>query len=213
MENKILLIGGGGHCSSVLDTILKDRLFYKSQIGIIDNNMPKGTQLLGVPVVGKDEDIGELYKVGYTLAFLTVVSMPIEKKEKLIANIKKIGYIFPNIIDSTAIVSPYSIIEEGIYIGKNTIINANSIIASFSTINNGCIVEHDCNIGSFVHLGPGSILCGSVNVGYNTHLGAGTIVKPLVCVGKNCISGSGSNIVKNVLNNKLVFGNPAIERM
>ena len=42
MDKNILLVGGGGHCKSVLDTLLKLNRF--SKIGIIDKKKILGNQ-------------------------------------------------------------------------------------------------------------------------------------------------------------------------
>ena len=48
-KRRILLIGGGGHCHSVLDSIFSLQLY--AEVGIIDN---VDSSFLGIPVVGRD---------------------------------------------------------------------------------------------------------------------------------------------------------------
>lgn len=86
---KLLLIGGGGHCHSVLDTILA--LEEYTNIGIIDNKDYIGKTIMGVKVIGSDEDLKDLYKDGYKFAFITVGSIgkPL-KRIKLFENSRKL---------------------------------------------------------------------------------------------------------------------------
>ena len=51
---KIILIGGGGHCHSVIDVIESTNEY--QIIGIIDNN-PKKNNVLGYKCIGNDDDI------------------------------------------------------------------------------------------------------------------------------------------------------------
>ena len=55
MGNKLLLIGGGGHCRSVLDTVLSLGVY--REIGIIDT---READYPGAAVIGTDSDIPDL---------------------------------------------------------------------------------------------------------------------------------------------------------
>lgn len=210
MHNKILLIGGGGHCKSVLDSILSNDNY--SEIGIVDKMEMVGKNVLGVQVVGCDRDLAALYKDGFNYAFITVGSIgsPIKRIE-LFNLVKKIGFIIPTIVDLTSNVSNFSEIEEGVYVGKMCTINTGTIIKKGSIINSGSIVEHDCKIGSFVHIAPGAVLGGDVTVGDNTHVGLGSVIKQHVNIGANSIIGMGSVVLKDVNERTLSYGNPCRE--
>ena len=56
--NKIVLIGGGGHCKSVIDVIEQEGKFNIS--GIIDKPELLGEEILGYPVIGNDSDLDKL---------------------------------------------------------------------------------------------------------------------------------------------------------
>ena len=57
-DNKIILIGGGGHCKSCIEVIESKGDFVIA--GIIDVKEKIGTSLLGYPVIGCDDDLVEL---------------------------------------------------------------------------------------------------------------------------------------------------------
>ena len=67
MSKKLLLIGGGGHCKSVLDTLLITKEY--STIGIVEKSREYGDSIWGIPIVGVDEDLPELHRQGYNYAF------------------------------------------------------------------------------------------------------------------------------------------------
>lgn len=52
---KIILIGGGGHCASVIDSMKKQALY--EPVGIFDVPEKLGQSTLGVPIMGIDKDI------------------------------------------------------------------------------------------------------------------------------------------------------------
>lgn len=209
MNKKLLLIGGGGHCKSVLDSILPSKEY--SEIGIIDKNENNGGSILGIPIIGCDDDLSKLYHDGYHYAFVTVGSIGKPSlRIKLFKMIEKVGFEIPNIIDSTAIVSSQVKMERGIFIGKNVVINVGTSLKDGSIINTASIIDHDCIINQFCHIAPGSVLCGEVEIGENTHIGAGSVIKQQIKIGSNTIIGMCSVVVKDIGDNLIAYGNPCV---
>ncbi len=204
MGKKLLLIGGGGHCHSVLDAVLGGATY--DEIGIIDSF---DSSYLGVSVVGNDDDIPALLKAGWTDAFITVGSVgDTGIRRRLYEMVKEYGLIIPTIIDPTAIIGKGVKIEEGVFVGKRAVINAGSIIGSCAIINSGAIIEHDCEIGIFSHISSGTILCGQVMIGEDSHIGAGSVVRQLTEIGDKVLIGAGSVVVKNIPDYVKAYGNP-----
>ena len=204
MSRKLLLIGGGGHCHSVLDSVLK--LNEYDAIGIVDYT---NASVNNIPVVGNDDDLPRLHKNGWTDAFITVGSIGnTDLRHRLYQLAKNEGFTMPSIIDTTAIVANDVVIDEGCFVGKAAIINAGSKIGKAAIINTGAIIEHDCVVGEFAHISPGSVLCGQVNIGNDSHIGAGSVVRQQIDIGNNSLIGAGSVVVKNIPANAKTFGNP-----
>ncbi|MGV8155245.1 MAG: acetyltransferase [Alkaliphilus sp.] len=210
MNKKILLIGGGGHCKSVVDSLLQANQY--SEIGIIDKKENIGILTLSIPVIACDDDLPELYEEGYRHAFITVGSIGNTKlRIKLFEMIDKIGFEIPSIIDDTAIVSKHARIKKGVFVGKNAVINAGTSIGEGTIINTSSTIEHDCKIEEFVHIAPGTVLCGEVQIGANTHIGARSVVKQQIKIGANTIIGMGSMVVQDLKENIIAYGNPCKE--
>ena len=206
MENKLVLIGGGGHCKSIISSINKS-LF--SDVVIVDSPEMVGKSVDGVSIVGTDDDLPQLYADGYHNAFVAVGSVSSsQKRMHIVTSLSKIGFAFPSIIDSTAVIAESALIGNGVFIGKNAVINAGSKIWDFAIINTGVIVDHDCTIGEYVHLSPGTVLSGMVSVGKNTHVGTGCSVKQGVSIGDNTTVGMGSVILHDIPPSCTAYGNP-----
>ena len=203
-DKKLLLIGGGGHCHSVLDSALSIRIY--SEIGIIDNT---DSTYLGIRVIGTDDDIPILIKNGWTDAFISVGSIGDTRiRRRLYDMVKCYGMSVPTIIDPSAVVGNDVVIQEGVFVGKRAVINAGCYVGTCSIINTGSIIEHDCLIGDFSHISPGTTLCGQVKVGHESHVGAGSVVKQLVEIGDKVLIGAGSTVLKNIPDNVKAYGNP-----
>ena len=202
---KILLIGGGGHCKSVLDS-LSDLKVY-DDIGIVDNSN-SGT-ILNAHIVGDDSLLSSLINEGWTDAFVTVGSVGNASKRKdLYSMLKQLGYTIPAIIDKTAAVAQDVLIGEGTFVGKNAVINTGSKIDECCIINSGSVIEHECLIKEFAHVSPNATLCGQVKIGKETHIGAGSVIRQGLEIGDNVLIGIGSVVVSDIPSNSTAYGNP-----
>lgn len=201
---KLLLIGAGGHCRSVLDSVLSSGDY--DEIGIIDR--PEAGQQ-NAKIIGTDEDLPRLAEEGWSYAFITVGSIGVPTiRKRLYQTVKELGFYVPAIIDPSATIAKGVMIQEGVFVGKRAIVNTGSKIDVCAIINTGAIIEHDCTVGAFVHISPGTILCGQVHVGKDTHIGAGTVVRQSINIGDTALIGIGSVVVKDVPGYKKAFGNP-----
>lgn len=207
MNKKMLLLGAGGHCKSVLDSLIE--LNEYKEIGIIDKKENIGRKVMNIPVIGCDDDLSSLYREGYTYAFVAIGNTNLRMKifNLLMGN----GYEIPVIIDNSAKVSQNTKIEKGVFIGKNSIVNTGAVINKGAIINSGAIIEHDCVIGSFSHVAPGAVLGGEVIIGDNTHIGLNATLKQQVKIGENTTIGMGSVVLKNIGSQVIAYGNPCQE--
>lgn len=205
IKKKLVLIGGGGHCKSVLDTALKVREY--SEIVIIDTALEKGLLILGCQVVGNDDMLPVLREQGFSYAFVTVGSIENAGIRKMLTEkAASIGFIFPVIRDPSAVVSEFAQIGKGTFIGKNAIINADVKIGNHCIINSGAIIEHECIVNDFSHVAIGATLCGNVCVGNESFIGAGCTLIQGVKIGRKVVIGAGSTVLSDVEDNKKVYG-------
>lgn len=209
-NKKLLLLGGGGHCKSVLD-VLKETKYY-SEISIIDSEDRVGSRVLNCEIIGTDDDLELYFENGYGDAFVTLGSMGnYSRREELHKKLKDIGFFIPNVISKNAIVSDYVDMGEGNFIGKGAIVNAGSRIVDQVIINTAAIIEHDCCIDSFVHIAPNSTLSGNVKIKKGTHIGTGAVVIQNRTIGSDTIIGAGSVVVSNISGSSIAYGNPCKE--
>lgn len=204
-EKKLLLIGGGGHCRSILDSVLS--INHYQQIGIIDYNQLASA--MEIPVIGTDDDLNRLKNEGWTDAFISVGSIgSTASRRRLYQKVKEIGFRIPSIIDPTAIIARKVEIGEGSFIGKRVVVNSGSHVGICAILNTGAIIEHDSKIGDFAHISPGATLCGQTLIGNDSHVGAGSVVRQGISIGQTSLIGVGSVVVKDVPDGVKAFGNP-----
>ncbi|MCF8067737.1 MAG: acetyltransferase [Desulfobacterales bacterium] len=204
--DSIVLIGAGGHCKVVAEALHTNNAYKIA--GIFDNeNKTHGP--CNILIIGKDDDAKSFYSNNIQRAFLTIVGLGINDiRKQLFKYYSDIGYSFPIIQHSKAIVSKTTKIGEGTFIAAGSIIGPDVIIGKNAIINSGAIIDHDCNVGDYSHIAPGSILCGDVLIGNSTHIGSGSNIIQGISIGSNTIIGAGSVVVKNIPENVLAYGNP-----
>ena len=205
LSHNLLLVGGGGHCKSVVDSLLTLNTY--DRIGIVDIDATAGTD--DIPVVGTDDDLPKLLSAGWTEAFVAVGSVAnTNSRRRIYEMLKSMGFTIPIIMDPSAIMAKNADIGEGTYIGKGAIINTRTVIGACAIINTGVIIEHDCVIGDLSHISTGSMLCGQVTVGSDSHIGAGSAIRQCINIGDKTVIGAGSAVVKDIPGGVTAFGNP-----
>jgi sugar O-acyltransferase (sialic acid O-acetyltransferase NeuD family) len=175
MKEKIVLLGGGGHCHSVIDVIEQENKY--QIVGIIDKKELLGTNILGYKIIANDDDLEEIYKTCKN-AIITVGQIESNHvRVKLFNRLKEIGFNLPIIISPIAYVSKHSFIDEGTVIMHHTLINANVKIGKNCIINSKALIEHDVIIEDNCHISTASVINGAVLVKANTFFGSNATSK------------------------------------
>ena len=177
---EIILVGGGGHCRSVIDVIEEENKY--KIIGILDNNLKLGERVLNYPVIGNDDELKRIFLYCQN-AFVTVGHVRSNTvRVKLFKTLKEIGYNIPTIISPIAYVSKHAKIEEGTIIMHQALINSNVKIGKNCIINSKALLEHDCIVEDNCHISTGAILNGGVYVKENTFYGSNATCKEMISV-------------------------------
>jgi sugar O-acyltransferase (sialic acid O-acetyltransferase NeuD family) len=175
MKEKIILIGGGGHCKSCIDVIEQEGSF--TIAGIVDVPEKKQHNVLGYPVIGTDADLAELIKTfPNMLITLGQIGSP-TRRMRLFNDLIEMGAHFPVIQSPLAYVSPHAQVAEGTIIMHHALINAGACVGRNCIINNKALVEHDAVIEDHCHISTGAIVNGGVKIGSGSFFGSGAVSK------------------------------------
>jgi len=175
---QILLIGGGGHCHSVIDVIELEGKF--SIAGIIDKKELIGQDVLGYKVIGCDDDLTDLFRT-YKFAVVTLGHIKSNNlRVKLFNTLKNIGYTLPTIISPLAYVSKHTTLQEGSVIMHHALINANAKVGKNCIINTKALIEHDAEIKNNCHISTGAIINGGVIVKEHSFVGSNATTKEYI---------------------------------
>ena len=191
MKN-IILIGGGGHCKSVIDVIEQEGRF--EIVGIVDKPDLLGSNVLGYPVIGSDSDLDSLAK-RYQYALITVgqIKSP-SLRIKLFDLAINAGFTLPNIISPNAYVSKHLTIGKGVVVMHNAMVNASASIGDNCIINSKALIEHDCLISKHCHISTNATINGGVTVESGCFVGSSATTKELIIISENSFIKAGSLI-------------------
>lgn len=199
----ILLVGFGGHAKSIIDAIERGGLY--RIVGFTDIRTCGAYH--DYAHLGTDDQLEEIYRCGVRNAFVSIGYMGNGTlRDSLYGRLKGIGFSLPVISDPSAVISDTSVIGEGTYIGKNTVINAEAHIGKMSIINTSAVIEHEVSIGDFSHIAVGAVLCGRVEIGSHCLIGANATVIQGVKIGGGSIVGAGSVVLRNINDNTKAYG-------
>lgn len=200
---KIVLIGAGGYCAAVIDSILDEGRY---EIAGITDPVKKGSWN-GIDVLGTDDVLPEVFGSGIRKAHVTVgsIARP-DKRKELVHLAEKIGFELVSVIDPAARIARSAKLGKMAYVGKLAVINSMVGIGDYCMINTGSIIEHGCSIADWVHIAPGCTLAADIVVGDSSHVGVGTTVLQGVRIGHDTVIGAGSVVVRSVDSNRTVYG-------
>ncbi len=177
-KEKIVLVGGGGHCRSVIDVIEQENRF--EIIGIVDKKEFIGNDILGYKIIACDDELKTI-KDSCQNALITVGQITSNKiRVKLFEQLKQLGFHLPIIVSPLAYISKHSFVDEGTIVMHHALINANAKIGKNCIINSKALIEHDAIIEDNCHISTASVLNGGVVVKENTFFGSNATSKEYI---------------------------------
>jgi sugar O-acyltransferase (sialic acid O-acetyltransferase NeuD family) len=191
----ILLVGAGGHAAACVDVIETDGRF--TVAGLIGSAAEVGTQVLGYPVIGTDDDLPQL--VGRHPSALVAVGhlQTPDVRLRLFERLWGLGYALPVIVSPLAHVSKHATLGAGTIVMHGAIVNARAVVGRNCIINSQALVEHDVVIADHCHLATAAIVNGGVHIGTGTFIGSNATVRQGVIVGERCVIGMGELLLTN----------------
>lgn len=204
MQKPIILVGGGGHCKSVIEAIESSG---RKILGVLDLPEFIGKKILNYEVIGSDLDLAKYVNYAefiVTIGFIKNPKPRIKQHEYIVANGGKLAIV----IASTAQVSKYANIAEGTVVLHNASVNAGAKIGKGVIINTAANIEHDVEVGDYVHISTGAMINGDCKINNNTFIGSLAVLANGISVAKNCIIGAGSIVINDITESGTYVGCP-----
>ncbi|MFF2484531.1 acetyltransferase [Paenibacillus sp. NPDC058071] len=204
VPRRTVIVGAGGHAKVVVDVLRADASV--ELVGCLGQG--RDLAVLGLPVIGGDDELSRLLEQGVHHAFIAIGNNA--RRMQLAKKAEAIGFELVNAVSPHAYVSPSASLGRGVAIMAGAIVQPAATIGSYSIINTGATVDHDTTIGEAAHIAPGCALSGSVFVGERSFLGTGAKVIDGMRIGSDCMIGAGAVIIRHIPDRALAVGVPAI---
>lgn len=192
MNQKVVIIGAGGHGNVVADIV---RANNDIVVGFLDDSEKPG-KIADICDYKKYADEGMLFVIAIGNA---------SAREKM----GSFDCSWYTAIHPTAVISPKAKIGEGSVVMPNAVVNANAVIGRHCIINTAAVVEHNNIIEDFSHISVGAKLGGTVHIGARTWVGIGATVSNNITVCDDCMLGAGTVVVKDITSPGVYYGVPA----
>lgn len=202
----LILIGGGGHCKSVID--VAESAGYNI-LGVLDMPEDVGKPVLDYKVIGTDVDIPQYVDKAEFVITVGFIKNP-AIRIKLYNKVKAAGGRLATIVASTAHVSKYATLGEGTVVMHHALVNADAKVGDNVIINNFVNIEHDAVIGNQCHISTGTMVNGECKVGERVFVGSQSVLANCISIGDDIIIGAGSVVRKSISEKGIYAGNPAI---
>lgn len=207
MKRPLILIGGGGHCKSVIE--VAESADYEIK-GILDMPDEVGKDVLpGHKVIGTDDEIPQYVEECDFIITVGFIKNP-ALRIKLYNKVKAAGGRLATIIASTAHVSKYAELGGGTVIMHQAFVNAGAKIGDNCIINTFVNIEHDAEVGNQCHISTGTMVNGECKIGENCFIGSQSVCANCIEIASDIIVGAGSVVRKSIRVKGIYAGNPAI---
>jgi sugar O-acyltransferase (sialic acid O-acetyltransferase NeuD family) len=183
-SKSIVIFGAQGGAKMCIDAISNESSTYNI-VGLLDDNLSIGDNVLGLPIIGNFEAAAELIKIGiksFVLAFGVIDDR--KYRYELFLKLKRIGGVFPNIIHPKAIIEKSVILGEGNVILAGANIGSCSMLGDLNYVNNNSLISHDCTLSNNIHIAPGAVLASSIKINSHSLIGMNTTLYLKIIIGE-----------------------------
>ncbi len=175
---KLILLGGGGHCKSCIDVIEEEGKYEIA--GILDNEEFLGQKTLGYEFIGTDDDIGKFVNEGYFFLITVGQVKTASIRKKIFSLLRENSAQIATVVSPRAYISKYANIGTGTIIMHDALVNASANIGDNCIINTKALIEHDAVIEDFCHISTSAVINGGVRVKEGTFFGSNAVSKEYI---------------------------------
>lgn len=205
----MLIVGAKGFSKEVLEVLYQDNI-HENVVFYDDISTGLSEKLYDRFRILRNIDEAKLYFEKISNEFTVGIGNPFLRYE-LSKKFIQAGGVYTSTISPKASVGHFgSIIGDGCNIMTGAVITNDVSIGKGCLINLNCTIGHDTVIGDFAELSPGVNVSGNCSIGKFSNLGTNSIILPKISIGDNVIVAAGSVVTKDIPDNCMVAGVPAI---
>lgn len=199
----VVVFGGGGLGKTLIEMLADAEGL--SALCVVDDGLPAGSEVLGVPVAGGRAVLGALAQAGAGLAVNGVGAIGrARSRMDILAMLAGHGFAVPLLVHRSAAVAPSAVLGAGTQVHAGAVVSSAAVVGRGVIVNSGTIVSHDCEVADHVHLAPGAVLAGGVRVGEGALVGMAATVALGLRIGARALVGNGAVVTADVPDDAIV---------
>ena len=212
---KVVIIGGRGTAIVIADQIFDAQMRYGKDIevlGLALDDRSGGDSISGYEILCDIKDLYNKYGHYDDVKFIYSLYRPdvMRERTRILYDLNIPNDKFFNFVHPSVMLSKSANLGIGNVLLANVVVNCNATIGNFNTVNSGTLLGHDITIGNNNYF-AGQVCVGSgLTIGNENFIGLNTSIRNGITIGNNNIVGMSSNITKDVSDNNVLYGNPAI---
>jgi len=177
LVQRIVVLGGPGDGLSVAEAVHCAAAAGRPVIlaGFLNDTLPRGELLQGVPILGRLEDWRDLDDdIQFVPAVQKVKDMP--RRVRRITHLGIPEERWGIVIHPAAVVSSDVEVGPGSFVLSCATIQPAARIGRFAGVRAGAMLGHHCLIGDHTYVGPNATMCGRSVLEEAAHLGPGAVL-------------------------------------
>ena len=206
--SRVIVVGGSDQGRQVIDALRAGGVH--TAVGVLDRALAPGDAVVGVPVLGADENLaGCAADVGAD-AFVVAIGDNATRA----AVLRRASAEAPG-LDVATIVHPSAVVADDAAVGPGSILLAGCVVGNGTRVGRGALlgirssIDHDGVLGDHASLGPGATTGGTVRIGATTAIGLGANVIHGITIGADTVVGAGALVLHDLPDRVVAYGVPA----
>jgi sugar O-acyltransferase (sialic acid O-acetyltransferase NeuD family) len=174
-------------------------------VGVVDDNLPPGSSVLGAPVLGGSTRLEDLRAQGIRYAANAVGGIGnIQVRVGVFERLRLAGFEFPTLVHPTAFAEPSACLEPGVQLFPHAYAGSDVRLGFGVILNFGAGMAHDGVVGDYTNISPGTMLAGMVTIGERVLIGMNVTINIGLHVGAGARIGNGATIKADVADGAVV---------
>jgi len=187
---KLALFGNGGHAREVAAQIGQPVKFFVDDKYVNNESSP----------------ISQFNPEEYSMMVAVANSYD---RAKIVSKLPKETKYFTFIHPSVEIMDENIEVDEGSFIGANSILTTNIKLGKHALLNRGNHIGHDCEIGNYFSMMPGAIVSGDVKIWDQVYMGTNSSIREKLTICSMSTIGMNACVIKDIDHMGTYVGNPA----